>query len=77
MHTAFFAGDYAEAARLNAKMLPIVRALFQPTTANPAPLKAALNLLGIEVGGLRLPLVEATEKERGIVRAALADYGLI
>ena len=66
MHTAFFAGDYAQAARLNAKMLPIVRALFQPTTANPAPLKAALNMLGVPVGGLRLPLVEANEKERGI-----------
>ena len=37
----------------------------------------ALNLLGINVGGLRLPLVEANEKERGIVRAALADYGLL
>ncbi len=77
MHTAFFAGNYALAAKLNAKMLPIVRALFQPTTANPAPLKAALDLIGVPVGGLRLPLVEATEKERGIVRAALTDYGLI
>ena len=77
MHTAFFAGDHAEAARLNAKMLPIVRALFQPTTASPAPLKAALNFLGVAAGGLRLPLVEANEKERGIVRAALADYGLL
>ena len=77
MHTAFFAGDYAQAARLNAKMLPIVRALFQPTTANPAPLKAALNMLGVPVGGLRLPLVEANEKERGIVRAAMAEYGML
>ena len=77
MHTAFFAGDTHRAAEINAKMLPIVRALFQPTTPSPAPLKAALRLIGIETGGLRLPLVEANEKERGIVRAALADYGLI
>ena len=77
MHAAFFAGDYRQAAQLNAKMLPIVRALFQPTTANPAPLKAALDMLGVPVGGLRLPLVEANEKERGIVRAALAEYGLL
>lgn len=76
MHTAFFAGDFAEASRLNAKMLPIVRALFQPTTPSPAPLKAALNGLGISVGGLRLPLVEANDKETAIVRAALSDYGL-
>jgi 4-hydroxy-tetrahydrodipicolinate synthase len=58
-------------------MLPIVRACFQPTTPSPAPLKAALNMLGVPVGGLRLPLVEANDKERGIVRAALADYGLL
>lgn len=77
MHTAFFGGDLARAAALNGKMLPIVRACFQPTTPSPAPLKAGLKLLGLEVGGLRLPLVEANEKERGIIRAALADYGLL
>jgi 4-hydroxy-tetrahydrodipicolinate synthase len=77
MHTAFFAGDRDEAARLNIKMLPIVRACFQATTPSPAPLKAGLNLIGVPVGGLRLPLVEANEKERGIIHAALADYGLL
>lgn len=77
MHTAFFAGNYREAARLHAKMLPIVKACFQPTTPSPAPVKAALNMLGISVGGLRLPLVEANEKERAIVRAALEGYGLL
>lgn len=77
MHRAFFTGHLSEAARLNGKMLPIVRACFQPTTPSPVPLKAALNLLGIPVGGPRLPLVEANEKERGIVRATLGDYGLL
>jgi 4-hydroxy-tetrahydrodipicolinate synthase len=77
MHTAFFAGDYREAARLHAKMLPMVKALFQPTTPSPAPVKAAMNLLGAHCGGLRLPLVEANEKELEIVRQALKAYGLI
>lgn len=77
MHTAYFSGNRCEAIRLNNKMLPIVRACFQPTAPSPAGVKAGLNLLGIEVGGLRLPMVEAGEKERGIVRAALADYGLL
>lgn len=77
MHKAFFAGDYREAARLHAKMLPIVRACFQPTTPSPVPVKAALNMIGIPVGGLRLPLVEANEREKEIVRAALAGYGLL
>lgn len=77
MIQAFFEGNYREAADLNAKMLPIVRACFQSTTPSPAPLKAALNMLGIPVGGLRLPLVEANEQEKVIVRNALQQYGLI
>lgn len=75
MHTAYFAGDRALASALNHKMLPIVKACFQPTTPSPVPLKAGLNALGIEVGGLRLPLVEASERERAILLNALRDYG--
>ena len=77
MCRAFFAGQLDEAARLNIKMLPIVRACFQPTTPSPAPLKAALQILGLPSGPLRLPLVEANEKEKNIMRAAMADYGLL
>ncbi len=75
--TAFVAGHLDEAARLNVKMLPILRACFQPTTPSPAPLKAALNMLGLNAGGLRLPLVDAADREKEIVRAALANYGLL
>ena len=74
MHEAFFSGDYAEAARLHAFMLPIVKACFQSTTPSPAPVKAAMNLMGLNVGGLRLPLVEVNDAEREIVRRALAAY---
>ncbi len=77
MHVAFCAGELAEAVRLNGKMLPILRACFQATTPSPVPLKAALNLLGIEVGGVRLPLVEANAKELEIVKTALAAYGML
>jgi len=77
MHRAFFSGDLHEAARLHAKMLPMVRALFQPTTPSPAPLKAAMDMLGVPVGGVRLPLVDANERETEIVRAALQSYGLL
>ena len=77
MHGAFFSGDRQRAAALNAKMLPIIRACFQSTTSSPAPLKAALEMLGLPSGGLRLPLVEANETERGIVRNALSAYGLL
>ncbi len=46
-------------------------------TTNPIPVKCALNLLGLEVGGLRLPLVEASEDEAEAVRAALERHGLL
>ena len=39
--------------------------------------KAALNMLGHEVGGLRLPLVEATDEEEAAVRAMLQRHGLL
>jgi 4-hydroxy-tetrahydrodipicolinate synthase len=76
MHEAYFAGRVEEAARIHARMLPVFRALFQPTTPSPAPLKAALAMIGLCERGLRLPLVEANEKETGIVQAALAACGL-
>jgi 4-hydroxy-tetrahydrodipicolinate synthase len=46
-------------------------------TTNPIPVKAALNLLGHEVGGLRLPLVEADEAETAGIRHALERHGLL
>lgn len=46
-------------------------------TSNPIPLKAALNMIGHDVGGLRLPLVEATEDEKTVIRAALERHELL
>jgi 4-hydroxy-tetrahydrodipicolinate synthase len=46
-------------------------------TTNPIPVKAALNLLGHKVGGLRLPMVEADEAETAVVRTALENLGLL
>jgi 4-hydroxy-tetrahydrodipicolinate synthase len=77
MHQAFFAGDCQKAKDLHLRMLPIVKACFQPTTPSPAPVKAALNLLGLKVGGLRLPLVEANEHEQAVVARALHNYQLL
>lgn len=44
---------------------------------NPIGIKAALNLLGHEVGGLRLPMVEADERELDVIRGALERHGLL
>jgi 4-hydroxy-tetrahydrodipicolinate synthase len=44
-------------------------------TTNPIPVKAALNMVGQPVGGLRLPLVEASQKEQAQLRAMLERHG--
>ena len=46
-------------------------------TTNPIPIKAALNLVGHDVGRLRLPLVEADEAELDVIRAALERHNLL
>jgi 4-hydroxy-tetrahydrodipicolinate synthase len=46
-------------------------------TTNPIPVKAALKLLGHDVGGLRLPMVEASEEELAVIRSALERHGLL
>jgi len=62
-------------AEIHGSLQDVFEALF--VTTNPIPLKAALNLLGHDVGGLRLPLIEADEHELGTVRASLERHGLL
>jgi 4-hydroxy-tetrahydrodipicolinate synthase len=68
-------GDPEGAEAIERELQPVVEAL--AVTVNPIPLKAALNLLGHEVGGLRLPLVNATEDEVALVRAGLEAAGVL
>ncbi|MDX6548551.1 MAG: 4-hydroxy-tetrahydrodipicolinate synthase [Gaiellales bacterium] len=68
-------GDMDGAQRIDDELRPLYDAL--SVTTNPIPLKAALNLLGHDVGGLRLPLVDADEAEVASVQAALAVTGLL
>ncbi len=46
-------------------------------TTNPIPVKTAMNMIGLEVGPLRLPLVEASEEERAVIRDALERHNLL
>ncbi len=62
-------------AEIDASLRDVYAAMF--CTASPIPVKAALNLLGHDVGGLRLPLVEADDHELGIVRTTLERHGLL
>ena len=64
------AGDADGARALNEEMEPAFELL--RVTTNPIPIKAALNLLGHDVGGYRLPMVEPTEQELDRIRGCLA-----
>lgn len=75
MITAYEHGDVAKATAINAELGPLNRTLF--ITTNPVMVKAACNLLGFKVGGLRLPLVEATEKEKAQMEEVLKSLGLL
>lgn len=59
---AFLNGQNEKAAKLHQHLLPIMQGLF--TAPSPAPVKTALQLKGLDVGSVRLPLVGLTEQER-------------
>ncbi|MFE8699133.1 4-hydroxy-tetrahydrodipicolinate synthase [Cytobacillus sp. FJAT-54145] len=67
MITAFFEGNNADAAKIHQKILPIMEGLFK--APSPGPVKTALQLKGLDVGSVRLPLVPLTEQERSNVIA--------
>jgi 4-hydroxy-tetrahydrodipicolinate synthase len=73
--TRFNDGDREGAKAIEGELRPVIEAL--AVTTNPIPVKAALNMLGHDVGGLRLPLVEATDDEKTAVRAGLERAGVL
>jgi 4-hydroxy-tetrahydrodipicolinate synthase len=74
MVRAYKDGDEAAARRIDEETEPAYELL--KVAPNPIAIKAALNLLGFEVGGLRLPLVSATPEETAQVRDCLERAGL-
>ena len=74
MVKAFAAGETARATELHLQLLPLFKGLF--LTTNPIPVKAALRLQGFDAGGLRLPLIEATEEQIAAVRQAMLEAGV-
>ncbi|TMM07804.1 MAG: 4-hydroxy-tetrahydrodipicolinate synthase [Actinobacteria bacterium] len=71
----FRAGDVEGARALDEELRPSIDLL--RVAPNPIAIKAALNLLGHDVGGHRLPLVEATSEEREAVKGCLERLGLL
>jgi 4-hydroxy-tetrahydrodipicolinate synthase len=75
MVTAARAGDLDRSDAIDRELQPLYDVL--SITTNPIPLKAALNLLGHDVGGLRLPLVEADAAQTATLQAALELAGIL
>ena len=71
----FFAGNVEKSRQLQFEALELVDALF--CEVNPIPVKTALNLMGMEVGPLRMPLCEMEEANLNKLKTALKNYGLI
>ena len=69
MINLFKNGNIEEAAAAHRKLLPIMNALF--AAPSPSPVKAALNLKGINVGGVRLPMVPLTADETNSLQSVL------
>lgn len=71
----WFAGDIKGSTALQLKALPLVDALF--SEVNPIPVKKAMNLLGYEVGGLRMPLTELTKPNEEKLVKAMREFGIL
>ena len=75
MVSSFRQGDIQRARDIHLKLLPLFHILFIET--NPGPVKAALKMMGLGTGELRLPLVEVSEESARKVREVLVELGLI
>jgi len=71
----FLAGDIEGSRKLQLQTLDLIKALF--IEVSPIPIKAAMNLLGMNVGNCRLPLVDMTDKDLEFLKNELKKYGLI
>ncbi len=68
------AGDIEGSRKLQLKYIPLIQALF--CEVNPIPVKAAMNMMGYQVGSLRMPLTEMEDKNKKVLRQAMIDAGI-
>ncbi len=72
---SYLAGDVKKSCQLQLDAMPLIAKLF--CEVNPIPVKAAMNMMGFEVGSLRPPLTDLEKANEEGLRRALADYGLL
>ena len=70
----FFAGDIEGSRELQLKAIPLINALF--SEVNPIPVKKAVELMGVETGGLRMPLTEMEEANTKKLAQAMREFGI-
>jgi len=75
MVMSYLNGDHETARKLQLKMMPLISALF--CEVSPIPVKAAMNLLGMEAGPLRRPLTEIEPQNLEKLKKAMTDFGLL
>lgn len=75
MISSYKNGDIKKALQIHQKLMPLFKVLF--INSNPIPVKAALNMVGKKVGGLRSPLVPASEEEKEKIAKVLKGLELI
>ena len=75
MINAFENGDHARALSLHQKLEGLNKILFIET--NPIPIKSAMNLMGFDMGGFRLPLCEMSRDHQEDLKRVLKEYDLI
>ena len=68
-------GDFKKAAEIQLKYLSLIKALF--CDVNPIPVKEAMNLMGMEVGECRLPLIKPEEGKIELIKNELKKFGLL
>ncbi len=73
--TAWFSGDTGRAAQLQIQLTPLIRALF--AEVSPIPVKAALNLMGMDIGECRMPLYGPAPATLARIESVLRDLDLI
>lgn len=71
----YLEGDVKGSLELQMKYFQVIKQLF--IEVNPIPAKAAMNMMGMDVGSLRLPLTEMEEANQAALRAAMTEVGLI
>ncbi len=71
----YLAGDVKGSMEMQLKAIPLVEKLF--CEVNPIPVKKALNLMGFEVGGLRMPLTELTKANEEKLAQVMKEFGIL